>query len=105
MQSTLDSQDERNLRIYQIPLYGIKLNGSKINYYDFIYSLENEDCNRALKRIQPRIDLTRINGIIDGTPYISEVQKRFCKTMLKERKEKILDISLEKLRKKTEAKI
>lgn len=105
MQSTLDSQDERNLRIYQIPLSGIKLNGSKINYYDFIYSLENEDCNRALKRIQPRIDLTRINGIIDGTPYISEVQKRFYKTMLKERKEKILDISLEKLHKKTEAKI
>lgn len=97
MQSTLDSQDERNLRVYQIPLSGIKINGSKINYYDFIYSLENEDCNRALKRIQPRIDLEKINEIIDDTPYISEVQKDFYKTMLKERKEKILDLPLKKL--------
>lgn len=98
MQSTLDNQDERNLRVYQIPLSGIKINGSKINYYDFIYSLENEDCNKALKRIQPRIELAKIKQIIDDTPYISEAQKNFYKTMLKERKEKILDASLKKLR-------
>ena len=98
MQSTLDNQDERNLRVYQIPLSGIKINGSKINYYDFIYSLENEDCNKALKRILPRIELAKINQIIDDTPYISEAQKNFYKTMLKERKEKILDASLKKLR-------
>lgn len=98
MQSTLDNQDERNLRVYQIPLSGIKINGSKINYYDFIHSLENEDCNKALKRIQPRIELAKINQIIDNTPYISEAQKNFYKTMLKERKEKILDASLKKLR-------
>ena len=39
MQAVLDSQDERNLRIFQIPLSGIKLNNRKINYRDFIFSL------------------------------------------------------------------
>lgn len=104
MQDTLDSQEERNLRIYQIPLSGIKINGTKINYYDFIYSLENKDCNRALMRIHPKIDLAKINQIIDDTPYINALQKRFYKTMLKERKEKILDVSVEKLRKRERSK-
>ena len=97
MRDTLDNQDERNLRIYQIPLSGIKLNGSKINYHDFIFSLENADCNKTLKCIIPKIDLTAINKIIDNTPYINGLQKNFYKTVLKERKEKILDASLEKL--------
>ena len=104
MQDTLDSQEERNLRIYQIPLSGIKINGTKINYYDFIYSLENKDCNRALMRIHPKIDLAKIDQIIDDTPYINALQKRFYKTMLKERKEKILDVSVEKLRKRERSK-
>ena len=97
MQSTLTNPDECNLRIYQIPLSGIKINGAKINYYDFIYSLENKDCNKALKRLLPKIDLSKINKIIDDTPYITELQKRFYKKVLKERKEKILDISFKKL--------
>lgn len=104
MQSTLDNQDERNLRIYQIPLSGIKMNGAKINYHDFIFSLENADCNKALKRIHPKIDLAKINRIIDETPYINELQKSFYKTILKERKEKILDASLEKLRRREHSK-
>ncbi len=104
MRDTLDSQEERNLRIYQIPLSGIKINGTKINYYDFIYSLENKDCNRALMRIHSKIDLAKINQIIDDTPYINTLQKRFYKTMLKERKEKILDVSIEKLRKREHSK-
>lgn len=104
MQGTIDNQDERNLRIYQIPLSGIKIDGNKINYYDFIFSLQNEDCNKALKRIHSRIDLEKINYIIDDTPFISDLQKEFYKTILKERKEKILDTSLEKLRKKERAK-
>lgn len=100
MQGALDSRDERNLRIYQIPLSGIKINDIKINYYDFIYSLENNDCNSALKRIQPKIDLAKINQIIEDTPYIGTLQKSFYKMIIKERKEKILDVSLEKLRKR-----
>lgn len=104
MQGILNNQDERNLRIYQIPLSGIKMNNTKINYHDFMYSLENADCNKALKRIHPKINLEKVNRIIDDTPYINELQKNFYKTILKERKEKILDASLEKLHKRERSK-
>ncbi len=99
MKSVLDSQDERNLRIYQMHLPIVKVNASKINYYDFIYSLQNRDCNMALKRIRPKIDPVKINRIIDETPYISGLQKQSYKAMLRERKEKIPDASLQKLQK------
>lgn len=100
MQTTLDDPAERNLRIFSIPLSGIKLNGQKINYFTFISSLQEEGCNAALKRILPRVDMTKIEKLVDDTPYISNLQKQFYKTILRERKEKILDKSLQMLRKR-----
>lgn len=97
MEATLNDPKERDLRIFSIPLSGIRLNGQKIKYFDFISSLEYEDCNEALKRIVPKIDMNKISSIIDETPYITDLQKRFYKTMLIERKKKILDFSLNKL--------
>lgn len=99
MKAALENKAEQDLRIFSIPLSGIKIDNSKINYFDFISSLKNKDCNRALKRILPRINMTEINRIIDETPYITDLQKTFYKTMLAQRKEKILDFSYGKLRK------
>ncbi|MBQ4546075.1 MAG: HipA domain-containing protein [Oscillospiraceae bacterium] len=104
MQRTLESQEERDIRTFKIPTSGIKTGGEKINYFDFISSLKNSDCNRALKRITSKIDMKKINAIIDETPYITDLQKTFYKTMLAERKAKILDFSLQKLRKLEKAK-
>ncbi len=98
MESTLKDPAERNLRIFQIPLSGIKTGGKKINYFDFISSVQNKDCNAALKRIVPKIDMQKIYAMIDETHFITELQKKFYKTMLAERKEKILDKSLQLLR-------
>ena len=98
MKAVLDSREEMDKRIFTIPLSGIRSNGKKINYFTFISSLENKDCNIALKRIIPRIDMDQINKMIDEIPYISDVQKQFYKTMLSERKEKILDFSSNKLK-------
>ena len=97
MEATLNDPKERDLRIFSIPLSGIRLNGQKIKYFDFLSSLEYEDCNEALRRITPQIDMKAICDIIDSTPYITDLQKRFYKTMLSERKKKILDFSLNKL--------
>lgn len=99
MKATLENKAEQDLRIFSIPLSGIKIDNNKINYFDFISSLQNKDCNRALKRILPRINMIDINRIIDETPYITDLQKSFYKTMLLQRKEKILDFSFNKLRK------
>jgi len=97
MQRILENPAEREIRIFERPLSGIKLNGQKIQYFKFISSLENEDCNRALMRIVPRIDMEKINQIVEKTPFISDLQKRFYQTMLRERKERILDFSYQRL--------
>ena len=97
MEAVLSDPGECNHRIYNIPLSAIMQEGKKIKYFDYISSMQNEDCNRALKRIVPRIDMGKIKGIIDYTPFISDLQKDFYLTMLIERKKRILDFSIEKL--------
>lgn len=97
MQKTLDDPAEREVRIFERPLSGIKTGGQKIQYFKFISSLENKDCSNALKRILPKIDMNKIYAIVDEVPFISELQKNFYKTMLRERKERILDFSYQKL--------
>ena len=97
MQRTLTVPAEMDLRIFEIPLSGIRLDGEKIRYFDFISSLKNKDCNEALKRIVPKIDMKKVFALVDETPFISDLQKQFYCTMLSERKEKILDKSLSRL--------
>lgn len=104
MKRVLEDPTERDLRIFEIPFSGIKVDGQKIRYFDFISSLQNKDCNKALKRILPKIDMEKIYGIVDETPFLSELQISFYKTMLKERKERILDFSYQKLLKRERVK-
>jgi hypothetical protein len=97
MRAVLDSEDEIDKRVFTFPLSAIEEDGKKIPYFSFISSLKNEDCNAALKRIHGRIDMGRINEIVEGVPLLLPVQKEFHKIMLQERKAKILDYSMEQL--------
>ena len=90
MRTILENEDELNARIFQFPTSAIKLNDKKINYYDFISSMGNEDCNKAILRIVPNIDIDLINAFIDNIIYISDLQKEFYKTYITARYEKIL---------------
>ena len=58
---------------------------------------KNPDCNEALKRVCSRIDLDAIHNFLEGVPELLPIQREFYLTMLTERKEKILDYSLELL--------
>ena len=44
--------------------------------------------------------MNKIDKIVDKTPFISDLQRKFYKTLLRERKERILDFSYQKLRKR-----
>lgn len=99
MRTILNNEDELNARIFQFPTSAIKLNDRKINYYDFISHMENEDCNKAILRIVPNIDIELINTFIDNMLYISDMQKDFYKTYINARYEKILLPVYEKLNK------
>ncbi len=95
MQNSLNDKNKMDERLYKYPKSAIKLKDVKINYYNFLTTTDNQDCLKSLKKIQAKIDLEKINKIIDETPYISNIAKIFYKVICKERKEKILDKALE----------
>lgn len=97
MAKILESQQEINIRIYERPLSALQLNNKKINYYDFISSLESKECNEALQRIVPKINMDKINDTINSTPYISDVRKEFYRIIIKKRYEKILNSAYERI--------
>lgn len=71
-------------------LLGNKLDGRKINYYDFLMSAEEPECNAAIQRMVPKINMEQINGFIDEVPFITELQKTFYKRYISARFEHIL---------------
>lgn len=79
MRKVLSVEQELHVRIYQFPTSAIKQNGRKINYYDFLNSGKNEDCNEALARIVPRIDMEKLVHFIDQVEGITKLQKKFYK--------------------------
>ena len=95
-----DDEKEMEARTYVFPTSALKINDKKINYFDFISSLNNEECNIALLNMFPKINMEKVNEIIDKTEYISNIRKEFYKKILKMRYEKILQFSYEKLRKR-----
>jgi len=97
MRAVLDDPAEKELRIFERPLSAIRQDGQKINYFDFISSLKHPACNAALKRIAPKLRQQDLRELVDSTPFISDLQKEFYRTMLFERKERILDYALDKL--------
>lgn len=99
MKEIIKNKSEINDRIYNRPTSTITENGKRINYYEFISSLKNEECNEALERIVPKINMTKIEQEIDDMPVISEVRKEFYKIFVKGRYEIILKKSYEKYKK------
>ncbi|MCI9619567.1 MAG: CtkA family protein [Dorea sp.] len=79
MRSVLENEDALNKRVFQFPTSAVKLDGRKINYYDFLTKAGNADCNKAVKRIFDRLDMKKIHQFIEETLYISELQKAFYK--------------------------
>ena len=90
IEAVLNDQAEIDQRIYKFPTSHIKVQNRKSSYFEVISSRQFEACNEALKRIVPRVDLARINDIIDDIEGLSELRKNFYKVMLQQRFEKIL---------------
>ncbi|MBI9094083.1 MAG: HipA domain-containing protein [Sphaerochaeta sp.] len=99
--SILDDQKEIEKRIYSFPTSQIKLCNKKSSYHDIIFSLQFPECNKALQDITRKTDCKQIDAFIDLIDEISGIQKRFYKTIIRERYEKILLSSYEKLLRET----
>ena len=90
MENVLENEDALNARIYQFPTSAIKQNNRKINYYDFLMKAEYPECNAAVCRLVPRIDLNAIVEFIAKVPCITDLQKRFYCKYISARYEKIM---------------
>lgn len=97
MVEVMNNKEELKYRLFVIPKSAIMLNKKKISYYDFLKSGANPDCTEALKQILTRINLDKINQMIDEIPLISDKEKTFYKFILRERKVQILDSAAENL--------
>ena len=92
----LNDQKEINERIYRFPTSQIKLSEGKSSYFEVISSLKFEECNKALVKIYSKVDLNKINDLIDSL-NITKVHKDFYKLMIEERFNKIIKYSYNKL--------
>ena len=86
----LQDENELNARIFQFPTSAVKENGRKIRYYDFLMSGQYEECNKALLRIVPRINMEKILEFMEEIPYLSDLQRVFYKTYIQARWEKLI---------------
>ena len=93
----INDKTEMDARVYVFPTSALKLDGKKINYFNYINSLENEECNQALLRIFPKIDLKIISKIVDETQDISKIRKEFYKKIIELRYENILKLAYDRL--------
>lgn len=90
MRNVLANENELHARVFTFPSSAIKHNGSKINYYNFLNAAENEDCNAAVLRLVPQIDMDAIHSFIDEVPFLTDLQRTFYKTYLDARYDLIL---------------
>ena len=89
-------EDDINVKIYE---QRYKLNFINYNdYYNFLKETTDENCLKALQEIYPLIDFKKINAIIEKTPGISDIRKKFYKKMLKKRYDVIIDSVCKKIK-------
>ena len=86
-------------RVFVFPSSTLKINAKKINYFEYISSLQNEDCNQSLLKMFHKINMQKIYSIIDAIPFISKIRKEFYKKIINMRYEMILQYSYEKIKK------
>ena len=70
----------------------LKNNGKKINYITYLKQMQNEECNCAIKRLFPSINIEEIKKMIDGIECMTEVRKDFYKKILEYRYEILKNI-------------
>ncbi|MGN0928091.1 MAG: hypothetical protein ACI4M7_03080 [Succinivibrio sp.] len=69
----------------------IEYNGKKINYFDFISQNIDPDCTKSLFVLIDKIDLNKINQIIENAPIKHDCYKQFCLELISARKKYVID--------------
>lgn len=96
MSDYLMNQSKFKNIVYNIyPVYSYE--NKKLTYNEF-YNMIIEEFKKTFFRVYPKIDLDKINNIIEDIPFISDVRKYFYKKSIAYRKKHILDVFYKKNR-------
>ena len=83
--------------VYDSSISVYQFNGKKINPLKLIESMKNEECNNAVLRIVPKINMNKILNIFDelsekynDLPVLSNVQKKYYLKSLRYRYDNVL---------------
>jgi hypothetical protein len=79
---------------YNIPSV-YNMDGKRIFYHE-IFKNPPDDLRAAIKRFVPKIDMTKIRGIVESTPEMSELRKRYLITAITLRYDQILAPALKR---------
>lgn len=105
LETILNDEFKFKQMVYDSSVSTFLLNGKLLNPLKYIESIADEDCNQALIRIYPNINLDKIKEIFDNIPetyngltVFSKVQKEAYFKMLKYRYEEIFKPIYNKLK-------
>lgn len=79
------------------PASTVRYNGTKISFLEFFSNYKNPDFLAAIKRIIPLIDMNKIKKIINDTPTITDLRKKFLIDLLTQRKKLLLEPALKRV--------
>lgn len=88
MRKVLEDEAELEARIYTFPSSMLKIGGEKIGYARMLAN-PPDDLRDAVARIVPRIDFSAISAFVDSAPYLTDLHRRFYKTYLKARHDRL----------------
>lgn len=86
----LKDKNEMKYRIFDVPTSAILQDGKRINYYKILSSHEYKELDEAIQKIANKVDLNRINVLIDDVECISDNHKLFLKQIIELRYNKLL---------------
>ncbi len=70
----------------------LKENGKKINHMTYMKQMNNEECNKAIKRLFLNINIDTINRFIDDVEGMSTARKNFYKKIIAKRYEILKEV-------------
>ena len=57
IEQIINDKSEMESRVFVFPSSTLKINAKKINYFEYISSLQNEDCNQSLLKMFHKINM------------------------------------------------
>lgn len=75
--------DENEIKNIAVNCYScLKIDNKKINYINYITSLKDDECNKALLRVFNKINIKKIIEFISNIECISKIRKDFYNSII-----------------------